>query len=74
MLRTLFIEEARTQVGRNASVTGACCLVLLGFLGLWWLLADVPAPGGRLAPAAPGAPTEGHGPGTTIARKRLHVH
>ena len=43
MLRTLFIEEARTQVGRNASVTGACCLVLLGFLGLWWLLADVPA-------------------------------
>ena len=28
MLRTLFIEEARTQVGRNASVTGACCLSL----------------------------------------------
>ena len=48
MLRTLFIEEARTQVGRNASVTGACCLVLLGFLGLWWLLADVPALAGLM--------------------------
>ena len=41
MLRTLFIEEARTQAARNAAATGACCLILLGFLGLWWLLADV---------------------------------
>ena len=52
MLRTLFIEEARTQVGRNASVTGACCLVLLGFLGLWWLLADVPALAGLMQVAS----------------------
>lgn len=48
MLRTLFIEEARTQVVRNAAVTGACCLILLGFLGLWWLLAGVPALAGLM--------------------------
>ena len=48
MLRTLFIEEARTQVVRNAAVTGACCLILLGFLGLWWLLVDVPALAGLM--------------------------
>ena len=41
MLRTLFIEEIRTQVGRNAATLGVCIVVLLGFLGLWWLLADV---------------------------------
>ena len=43
MLRTLVIEEARTQLARNAAVTGACYLILLGFLGMWWLLTDVPA-------------------------------
>ncbi|SPT52763.1 Uncharacterised protein [Actinomyces bovis] len=43
MLRTLFIEEARTQLARNAAVLGLCALVFAGFLGLWWLLADVPA-------------------------------
>lgn len=41
MLRTLFAEEIRTQVGRNAATLGICIVVLLGFLGLWWLLADV---------------------------------
>ena len=41
MFRTLFAEEARTQLSRNAAVMGICSVVLLGFLGLWWLLARV---------------------------------
>ena len=52
MLRTLFIEEARTQLARNAAVTGACCLILLGFLGMWWLLTDVPALAGLMQVAS----------------------
>ncbi|WP_194948532.1 hypothetical protein [Actinomyces trachealis] len=43
MLRTLFVEEARTQLARNAAVLGLCALILGGFLGLWWLLSDVTA-------------------------------
>ena len=41
MFRTLFAEEARTQLSRNAAVMGICSVVLLGFLGVWWLLARV---------------------------------
>ena len=52
MFRTLFAEEARTQLARNAAVTGACCLILLGFLGMWWLLTDVPALAGLMQVAS----------------------
>ena len=41
MFRTLVIEEIRTQLPRNAAVLGICSLILLGCLGLWWILASV---------------------------------
>ncbi|VEG30074.1 hypothetical protein [Actinomyces howellii] len=40
MLRTLFVQEIRTQAPRNAAVLGVCAVIMLGFLALWWLLAD----------------------------------
>lgn len=42
MLRTLFVQEARTQLRRNAAVLGLGILITAGFLVLWWLLARVP--------------------------------
>lgn len=41
MRRTLFLEEVRTQLARNAAVLGVGTLAFTGLLGLWWLLADI---------------------------------
>ena len=42
MFRTLFVQEARTQLRRNAAVLGLGALLAAGFLVLWWFFARVP--------------------------------
>lgn len=42
MFRTLFVQEARTQLRRNAAVLGLGTLLAAGFLILWWIFARVP--------------------------------
>ena len=40
--RTLFVQEARTQLRRNAAVLGLGVLLAARFLVLWWFFARVP--------------------------------
>lgn len=42
MFRTLFVQEVRTQLRRNAAVLGLGTLLVAGFLVLWWFFARVP--------------------------------